>query len=221
MRSINDGRCAFALSVSDVLEPEVLCRRISHIVELSRRFGSLGAVCVRNDSRSTENFEEAVLLTSTLWPGDIVLQSDDMSTISKAMLHTMDRQPLILCTDGTSLSVADVAASAFGTSLAVECSDPDDVVDIMSKISCEHPVLLLPSINMKGCLECTEHIRRLECVCPELAGIPTAIRCWSGEYSIAVATVAYMNGISLAIFDDLDEVGCEVMDLLVGSLHRS
>lgn len=219
MRSIDDGERVFALSVSDILEPEVLCRRISRIVELSRRFASLGAVCVRNDSHSTENFEEAVLLASTLWPGDMILQSDDMSTISKAMLHTMDRQPLIFCTDGASDTVADVAASAFGASLAVECSNPDDAVNIVSQISCEHPVLLLPSTNMKECLECTEHIRRLRCVCSELVDVPTAIRCWSGEYSIAVATVAYINGISLAIFDDLDEVGCEVVDLLVGSLY--
>lgn len=219
MKSVHEGKRIFALTVSDILEPEVLCKRISHIVEMSRSFSSLGMICVRNDSGSTENFEEAVLLTATLWPGEMILQSDDMSAISKSMLHTIDRQPLILCTDRSSLQVADVAASAFGTSLAVDCPNPESALDLLADVSCELSILFVPSTNMKECLEFTEHIRRLKHMCPELDGVPVAIRCWSGEYSIAVATVACVNDVSLVVFDDLDEVGCETIDLLMKSLQ--
>lgn len=218
MNFITDRERFFALTVSDVLGSELICRRISSIVELSRTYGSLGALCVRNDSHSPDRFEEAVLLATTLWPGRLILQSDDMSAISKSMLHAIDRQPLILCTDYDSLPVADMAASAFKSPLAVECSDARNMAEQMSMVSCESVVSFLPAVNMKECLENTEIFCRMKDVCIELRDIPYAVRVWSGEYAVAVATVAFVNGASIAVFDDLDEIGCETMDLLLKSL---
>lgn len=218
MNFTTDGEYIFALTVSDALESEAICRRISSVVGLSRTYDSLGALCIRNDSHSPDCFEEAVLLATTLWPGRLIFQSDDMSAISKSMLHAIDRQPLILCTDYDSLPVADLAASAFKASLAIECSDVCNMPEQLSAVSCDSVVSFLSAVNMKECLENTETFRRMKDVCMELRNVPYAVRVWSGEYAVAVATVAFVNGASMVVFDDLDDIGCEAIDLLSKSL---
>ena len=219
MSFIEKGERIVAVTVSDSLNPQDISERLSLIHELSGSHGSLGAVCIRNDSRSSQRFNDAVCQVASTWDGRIILQSSDMPNISSSALNVMGRSVLILCSDPCALQVADIASSALGMSVAVTGKDVEDLVNNVEGCGSEDIVIIPPADDIKGCLDQIEDLRRLH-IDHGIgeAGRPVGLIVRSGEYAVSVASVAFHSGASLVVFDHIDPVGCAILDTLIGSL---
>ena len=219
MSFIENGERIIAVTVSDSLNPQDISERVSDIRRLADSHGSLKAICVRNDSRSSQRFGDAVCRISSEWDGAIILQSSEMPTISASALNVMDRPALIMCNDPCALQVADIASSALGMSLAVTGKDVEELVNNVEVCESEDIIIVPPADDIKGCIDQIEDLRRLH----KDHGIaeadkPVCIIVRSGEYAVSVASVAFHSGASIVVFDHIDPVGCAILDTLIGSL---
>jgi CO dehydrogenase/acetyl-CoA synthase gamma subunit (corrinoid Fe-S protein) len=219
MSFIENGERIVAVTVSDSLNPQDISERVSEICRLAETHGSLKAVCIRNDSRSSQRFEDAVCQVTSGWGGAIILQSSDMPNISASALNVMGRPALIMCNDPCALQVADIASSALGMSLAVTGKDVEELVNNVETCESDDIVIIPPADDIKGCLDQIEDLRRLHKDHGiDEAGNPIGVIVRSGEYAVSVASVAFHSGASLVVFDHVDPVGCTILDALIGSL---
>jgi len=209
-----------ALTVSDMMEADDICLRISDIVDKSRT-GAPDAIAVRNDSFSEEPFCSVVQLVSRIWTGDMVLESNHPDNISKALVHIMDRKPVLIGADANNLDGFAMTAKLFNCPLCVSSEGLEELFELVRRAreSGVESIVLDPMMrNMKQCLETCTDIKRLSEIIPE-AGYPIAVRTWSGEYAMTMATVSLLIDDAVVVADDLDADSCETLSVLMRSIR--
>ena len=210
-----------ALTISDMTDANSACKRIA---ELSRRYKNSGtpdAICIRNDSFSEEPFSSLAQLIGELWEGDVILESDYPSNISKALVHIMDRRPLIVGANRNNLEQFSTISKLFGCPMSISCEDMEELFDLVQKAEGfgAKDIVLDPMMrNMKQCLETCNDLKRLSQKIPE-ADHPVAVRTWSGEYAMTMAMVSLLIGDAIVIADDLDSDSCETLGSLIRSVR--
>ena len=210
-----------ALTISDTTDANMACKRIA---ELTRRYAASGvpdAICIRNDSFSEEPFSSLAQLVGELWEGSIILESDYPSNISRALVHVMDRRPLIVGANRNTLEQFSIISRMFGCQMCISCEDVEELMDLVQQAKgygAEDVVLDPMMRNMKQCLESCTDLRRLSERIPE-ADHPVAVRTWSGEYAMTMALVSLLVGDAIVIADDLDGDSCETIGALLESIR--
>lgn len=209
-----------ALTVSDMMDADAVCMKIAEITEKSAS-GVPDAINIRNDSFSEEPFCSVVQLVSRVWTGGIVLESNNPESISKALVHIMDRKPTIIGADVNNIDRFSLIAELFKCPLCISSEDLGELFDLVQRaegLGVENIVLDPMMRNMKQCLEVCTDIKRLSETIPQ-AGYPVAVRTWSGEYAMTMATVSLLIDEAVVVADDLDTDGCETLAALINSIR--
>lgn len=210
-----------ALTVSDAMDADMAVLRISDLLKRKRSYNVPDAICIRNDSLSEEPFSAMTELVGTLWEGQIILESSEPSTVSKAIIRIIDRRPMILGAEADNIEQFSMIASMFDCPLCVSAERLEDLMDLSVKASSlgVKEVLLDPMMrNMKQCLEIGHDLARLSERIPA-ADHPVVVRTWSGEYAMTMAAVSLLVGEAVVVTDDLDEDGCETLGMLQDSVR--
>ncbi len=214
---------AIALSVSDLLDPVMISERVSRICDLAERFGSVCAICVRNDSMSGERLVLASVLVRELWGRGIVIESGDPGCIGPTLAEIVDCHPLICSAESDNIQQLAMTASLFECPLAVRGGDVEETLELAETAEGMGvaDIVLNPGIvNMKQCLERSTDLMRLDRQCGfGLAARPLMVRSWSGEYAMSISAVSVLRYGSLIVLDDLDPDGCAVLDSLISSIR--
>lgn len=214
---------AIALSVSDLLDPVMISERVSAICELGERFGSVCAICVRNDSMSGERLVLASVFVRELWGKGIVIESGDPGCIGPALAELMGSRPLICSAERGNIQQLAMAASLFDCPLAVRGADVEETLELAEtaeEMGVADIVLNPGIVNMKQCLERSTDLMRLDGMCGFApADRPIMVRSWSGEYALSMSAVSVLRYGSLMVLDDLDPDGCAVIDSLISSVR--
>ncbi|MDO5853244.1 MAG: hypothetical protein Q4Q62_04165 [Thermoplasmata archaeon] len=201
----------FALSVSNALPPELLASRIESVRSLSESIPSLRSICVRDDAMEPMLLSLAAVLAEGTGLRVILESADPLRLAAGA--GSLDSQALLLSPEGDQEVLYEVA-SATGSAVAVSSARPQLFQELIGKAEdagCPDIVLHPIAPSMKGCLESTVHARRV-------SDLPVMSRAWSGEYALAVSSVSFMRGGSLAVLDDLDPQACAVLDSVARNL---
>lgn len=210
-RKIGRGhRTEFALSVTDVLDAQGIGQRIDMVAERTSGLNCFGTVCVRDDLHSPEAFAETVGIVSAIWDGGIILESSEAASVVSAMPAVADLKPLVCGLDALS---ASMVASMFGCPVAVRSQSTEELLDFVHDAGTDEVVLDPGFANIKSVLENATDLHRLAERIPE-ADHPIMVKAWSGEYAVSMASLAVLRYCSLAVVDDLDRDGCEVLDRL-------
>jgi len=203
------------------MEGDRAALRLSELERRKREYGVPDAICIRNDSFSEGPFIDMVELASTLWTGKLILESDSVETVSKALVGCMDRAPLLIGANRNNFEGFCTASKLFGCPLCIGCEDTEELLR-MAKDAEEQGVtgiVLDPLIrNMKMCLETCTEMRRLGKILPE-ARWPVAVRVWSGEYAMSVGAVSLLISDNIVVTDDLDEDICETLGAFIRSVR--
>jgi acetyl-CoA decarbonylase/synthase complex subunit gamma len=210
-----------ALTISDLTDANSACKRIAEFIRRSRNSDVPDAICVRNDSFSEGPFSSLVQLVSELWEGSIILESDYSHNISKAMLHVMDRKPLIVGANQANLEQFIAISKTFGCPLCISSDNLEELMDLVKTAEDMgvKEITLDPMMkNMKQCLEVCTDIKRLSKDIPQAAH-PVTVRTWSGEYAMTMALVSLLVNDAIIIADDLDSDSCETIGALVKSIR--
>ncbi len=210
-----------ALTVSDMMDANAACLRISELNSRKASYGVPDAICIRNDSFTDAPFTAMTELVSNLWDGSIVLESDDPGNISKAAINVMERKPLLIGANSANLEQFSMTAKMFDCPLCISAETLEELLDLvrMAKTSGVREIVLDPMMrNMKQCLEVCTDLGRLAETIPE-ADHPVTVRTWSGEYAMTMAAVSLLTCDATIIMDDLDSDSCETLSALVGSIR--
>ncbi len=208
-----------ALTVSDAMDPDAVCIRVSELMKRKERIGFPDALCIRNDSFDGERFEEIADIISKIWDGELILETDEPVNLPKALLRLMGRRPLIVGANAQNIEQFCMAAGMFGCPMSVSAERIEEVLDLVHKASESGmtDIAIDPMVkNMKQCLEVCTDLYRLSDTVPE-AKHPVLIRAWSGEYAMSIASVSLLNHASIVLVDDLDSDCCETLNKLVTS----
>ncbi len=209
------------LTVSDAMDADSACLRVAELIKRRNEIGVPDAICIRNDSFSDETFSSMTELISRFWEGQIILESDVPANISKALIHILDRKPLIVGANSDNLEEFSMAANLFDCPLCVSAERIEDLLDLVQKAESlgVKKVLMDPAMkNMKQCLEVCTDIKRLSETVPE-SNHRVVVRTWSGEYAMTMATVSLLIDDQIVIVDDLDYYSCETLNALLSSLR--
>lgn len=213
-----ENGASFALSVSDVTFGTTMTERLDWIGELSSRFGSLRAVCVRNDSMDPDLFAMAAsAAVNTGLP--VILESCDPVCLREAAMTIRETSPLLCMTDPSALAETSLLSAVIGCPVAVPGADIETLMENVESAESMGAtgIVLNPMVrNMKTCLELNTDLHRLrvERSFPP-ACHPIMTRAWSGEYALSMASVSVMRHGSLIVLDDLDEGCCEILDRII------
>ncbi len=210
-----------ALTISDLTDANAACKRIAELTRRHRSSRTPDAICIRNDSFSEEPFSSLAQLVGELWEGDVIIESDYPSNVSKALLHLMDRKPIIVGANRNNLEQFSTISKLFGCPMCISCEDMEELFDLVQQASGfgAEDIILDPMMrNMKQCLESCTDLKRLAGKLPE-ADHPIAVRTWSGEYAMTMAMVSLLVGDAIVIADDLDSDSCETIGALLKSIR--
>ena len=210
-----------ALTISDVLDADTAILRISELLKRNKQLHIPDAICIRNDSFSPEPFAAMTELISKLWSGQIILEAEDPSVLTKAIIPVMDRSPILIGANSSNLEQFSLVADMFGCTMCVSDEDIERLFDLAEKAKGlgVKNVMIDPMMrNMKQCLEKCTDIKRLEEMLPELDN-KIVVRSWSGEYAMTMATVSLLITDSLIIVDDLDYDCCDTLSALISSVR--
>ena len=210
-----------ALTISDLMEPNAACLRLSELITRAGSFGAPDAICIRNDSFSEEPFASMTELVGGLWDGKMILESEDPSNISKAVIHIMGRRPIIIGANSNNLEQFAMVSKLFDCPLCISAETTEELLELSRTAESMEvaDIYLDPMLrNMKQCLESCTELTRLAEMCPEAAH-PVAVRTWSGEYAMTMATVSLLVCDALVITDDLDQDSCETLGALIRSVR--
>lgn len=199
---------AYALSVSDALPEDVIADRVGTISDLSDGLDHLRFICVRDDAMDPRLFIETARKVRGTGLG-LILDSPIASSLSEAR-KKVDGDPLLVC------SVPSNPIEMTGGSI-IALSDQDVAKLSESAKAIGGRLVLDPMVgNMKATLESTVALRRAMDAgrCPEA---PIMVRAWSGEYALAVASVSFLRGCTLAVFDSLDVDGCRAFESVIST----
>ena len=210
-----------ALTVSDVLDADAAVLRISDLLKRNHDLTIPDAICIRNDSFSPEPFASMTELISKLWQGQIILETEDPSVLTKAVIPIMDRSPILIGANSSNLEQFTMVAHMFGCSLCVSAEDIETLFNLAEKAEelGVKKVLIDPMMrNMKQCLETCTDIKRVKEILPKL-DYEVVVRSWSGEYAMTMATVSLLTDDALIIVDDLDYDCCDTLSALLNSIR--
>ncbi|MBR4202937.1 MAG: hypothetical protein IKQ93_05110 [Candidatus Methanomethylophilaceae archaeon] len=209
-----------ALTISDLMDANAACKRIAELTRRNITSGAPDAICIRNDSFSEDQFSSLAQLVGELWEGHVIIESDYPTNVSKALLHLMDRKPLIVGANRNNLEQFSTISKLFGYPMCISCEDMEELFDLVQQANNfgATDIVLDPMMrNMKQCLESCTDLKRLSKKLPE-ADHPVAVRTWSGEYAMTMAMVSLLVGDAIVIADDLDADSCETIGELVKSI---
>ena len=210
-------RASFALSVSDAMDEASVVGRIARIAAIASEAPSLGWICVRDDAMDVGMLTATAIAASATGLG-IIIESDIAGNLEAAASAIPCSGPTLCSQNGNQEALVAIA-STLGTPVILSCENLNSLMELSSAAETEgcRDVMLNPMArNMKQCLESTVAMRRLAACIPS-ADRPLVVRAWSGEYALAMASVSIMRGGRLAILDDLDPQGCEVLDSLIAN----
>ncbi len=210
-----------ALTISDLTDANTACKRIAELTRRSATSGTPDAICIRNDSFSEEQFSSLAQLVGELWEGPVVIESDYPTNVSKALLHLMDRKPLIVGANRNNLEQFSTISKLFRCPMCISCEDMEELFDLVQQANGfgATDIVLDPMMrNMKQCLESSTDLKRLSEKIRE-ADHPIAVRTWSGEYAMTMAMVSLLVGDAIVIADDLDGDSCETIGELLKSIR--
>ena len=211
-----------AVSVSDLMEEDDIRKRVADIEEAEYNFSVPDCICIRNDSFSEEPFVSVAKLVRGIWKKSIILESEEPEVILKAVESIDVTFVTIKGANRNNLERYAEIASAFDTELCISEEDPEVLVDLglRAKEMGVQEILLDPMVkNMKQCLETYTYLKRvLNLLGTEF--IFPAIRTWSGEYALSMASVAFLSSDDVAVItDDLDRDCCDVLSTLLDTLR--
>ena len=210
-----------ALTISDLMGADAACLRLSELINRERRYAVPDAICVRNDSFSAEPFSSMAELIGKLWEGPIVLESEDPTIITKSMVSLIGRDITVLGANSNNLEQFAMLANMFGCRICISDEDLENLLNLvkMAEGMGVKDIIIDPMMrNMKQCLEMCTDLKRLSGMLPE-ASHPVAVRTWSGEYAMTMASVSLLTTDALVIADDLDEDCCETLGALMDSMR--
>jgi CO dehydrogenase/acetyl-CoA synthase gamma subunit (corrinoid Fe-S protein) len=210
-----------ALTISDIMDADNAILRISDLLKRKTSVEIPNALCIRNDSFSPDTFAEMTQLVCTLWDGDVILESVDPSSLTKAAIHTIGRNTTLIGANSGNLDEFIMVARMFNCSLCVSDENIETLFDIAktAKDSGIGTIFVDPMMrNMKQCLERCTDIKRIKEIIPDL-DFKIAVRSWSGEYAMTMATVSLMVDDALVIVDDLDWDSCYTLSALLSSIR--
>ena len=206
-----------ALTISDTMEADAACLRTAELIKRNQSIGMPDAICIRNDSFSDETFASMTELISRLWDGEIILESDIAGNVSKALIHVLDRKPLIVGANADNIEEFAMPANLFDCPLCISGERLEDLMDLVQKAGSlgVRRIAIDPMMrNMKQCLEVCTDLKRLAETVPE-ADHRIVVRTWSGEYAMTMATVSLLIDDQIVIADDLDHDSCETLKELL------
>lgn len=207
-------RPVFALTVSDAVTDDMLEERIEILAALAERFPSMGAVRIRDDAMDADLLREAAGRAYALGL-EVVLESDIVENLAAAYVPGS-----LFSSPASDQGGLIRTAAGCGAGVVIADRDPERLAGFASvadALGCPKVVVDPDVRSMKECHESTVRIGRIDA----LGGLPLAVRAWSGEYALAVASVGVMDGASMVVLDDLDMQACAVLDGLIRSGIRS
>ncbi|MBE6521520.1 MAG: hypothetical protein E7Z62_00070 [Thermoplasmata archaeon] len=210
-----------ALTISDMTDANTACKRIAELTKRNRSSRIPDAICIRNDSFASEPFSSLVQLVGELWDGNIIIESDYPANISKALVHVMDRRPIVIGANQANLEQFALISKTFSCPLCLSSDSLEGLLELAEqaeKMGLEDLILDPVLRNMKQCLEVCTDLKRLQEKAP-MARHPIAVRTWSGEYAMTMALVSFLVGDAIVIADDLDADSCETIGALIRSIR--
>lgn len=210
-----------ALTVSDAMDADASIIRLSELIKRNASIGIPDAICIRNDTFTPEPFASMTELIGKLWNGRIILETDDPSSLAKTILPIIDRAPILVGANEDNLEQFSMVAKMFGCPLCISCDNIDRLYELAQSAlsSGVGEVVIDPMMrNMKQCLERCTDIARIKEEMPELDH-KVAVRTWSGEYAMTMATVSLLVGDAIVIVDDLDSDCCDTLSALLSSIR--
>lgn len=141
----------------------------------------------------------------------LILQSDDLGRLESSVRESAGRRPLVYCPRGDQMALIGMAARMDVPVAISGCAEELlALADVARGTGCRD-IVLAPSVTcMKDCLETLVGLGRV-------TDLPTMVRLGSGEYAMAMATVAVLRGCSLVVLDSLDAASCRTLDELIYS----
>ncbi len=210
-----------SVTVSDLMDSYTACMRIADIANRRKTSGVPDSICIRNDSFAEGPLIAMTELVNGLWDGGIVIESEDAANISKAALRIMGRKPIIVGANARNLEQFIMTAKLLDCVLCISSENEEELFDLVrvAETSGIKDIVLDPMMrNMKQCLEVCTDLQRLSESVPE-ARHTVAVRSWSGEYAMTMATVSLLIGDAVVITDDLDMDSCETLGALISSIE--
>jgi|LSQX01.1.fsa_nt_gb acetyl-CoA decarbonylase/synthase complex subunit gamma len=205
------NQTAYALTVCDDLEGKALEDRVNTVSALSfERVGMIFAadmISIKNVSGDPSRFAETAKAVSALWKKPLILETDDVSAMEKALEAVGKLRPMIYGAGPGNLDRMAALAKKHGCTLGIKADGPESAADLSVKAKAagaEDLVLDLGCPNLKRCLE-DQTVARRAAVKKKFKplGYPLMNRVGCGEYAVAIAAVSTMKYGSLVIFDDL------------------
>jgi CO dehydrogenase/acetyl-CoA synthase gamma subunit (corrinoid Fe-S protein) len=162
-----------------------------------------------------------VELIGKLWDGAVILESEVPANLTKAMVSLMGRDVTVLGANANNLEQYAMISSMFGCRICISDEDLESLLGLVKRAEelGARDVIIDPMMrNMKQCLETCTDLKRLSEKMPE-ADHPVAVRTWSGEYAMTMASVSLLITDTVIITDDLDEDCCETLGALVDTMR--
>ena len=206
---------SFALSISNALDAEEAVKRMEYISSMGREFPHLEGVLVRDDIRSAEKLREIVEIVTGSWDGIVNVES--------AVCDNLVRIADVAQPERTYLCTSDIDKQhelhhlwrdrGFGA--IIRGGDVQSLMDSVESANGIDSLIMPECMNMKDALENFTDLKRLHKDHGiEGAGRVSCIKVWSGEYAMAIATVAVSRGCSWMFFDNLERDGCSIVNTL-------
>lgn len=185
------------------------------ISSVGREFPHLKGVFVRDDIRSAEKLGEIVGIVTESWDGIVIVES----AVCDNLIHISDiAQPerTYLCTPDidNQHELHDLWRNK-GFGAIIRGSDVQSLMDSVESAEGIDSLIMPECMSMKDALESFTDLKRLHKDHGiEEAGRVSCIKVWSGEYAMAIATVAVSRGCSWMFFDNLERDGCAIVNTL-------
>lgn len=206
------NQTAYALTVCDDLEGGALIDRINAISSLSfERVGMIFAadmISIKNVSGDPARFAETAKAVSSLWKKPLILESDDVTAMGRALDEIGKMRPLIYGADAGNVEKMAALAKKHGCPLGIKADSLESAADLSARAKAagtDDLVLDLGCSSLKRCLE-DQTVARRAAVKKKFKplGYPLMNRVGCGEYAVAIAAVSTMKYGSLVIFDNLE-----------------
>ncbi len=206
---------SYGLSISDAMSDEMFDERMDKI-SITSEFGrNMRFVCIRDDALDGKLLAETASKATNLGLG-IILESPFVENLRTAALVLEGRRPMLSSPDSDQDALISLA-SDMGLPVMISSYDLEELVGLSAKaesLGCEDIVLNPVTTNLSQCLTSTVELTRMASE-GNPADRPIGVRSWSGEFALAVASVAVQRGGMLAILDDLDPFACTVLDTII------
>ena len=206
---------SFALSISDALDEGAFIERLSRLTAVAAEHPNMRGILVKGDSGSIEGLTRAVDTVAGSWDRDIMIETRDCASLLITMGNMESERTWLCHTDLSNQCGLRTIADMGGGHAIVRGRTVQEIAYNLETVGSERTSVMLDCQDMQGVLESFTTLERLVRI-HGMDGLDgtSFLRVSSGEFAIALATVAYSRGCDYVLFDDLNMDGCDIVNTL-------